>query len=364
MPNTTIIALDQVYDELKKREVNITDIYSFVHPKKTKNKTINMSLGRCWINLILPDVIPLISEVCNKKKLNQMCNLILEKLSSEEAANAMTILNKESFKMSSILPVTFDIDACITPDSIIAERNIRLTKDTPIEDFAPTLSNISEKYLNDQLSDTGIGQIIKSGAKGSATDFGVLTIAKGATIDIEGNISEPILSALTEGYTGKEYYAAGAEARRSLYIRGVGTAKPGHLARTVTFANANILIDPNKDDCGTKKYFELFVKPTMINGLFGRWMYNDHTGALELITKDTKIVNKKINLRSPLFCKSKVGICKTCYGQLCDKLDTKHIGLVAGAAINSAGIEGYAMKARHQSVQVKLKPVNFIVDLL
>ncbi len=358
----TIMTLEDVYEELKKEDVKIDKIYSYVHPKKTKNKSVNLSLGRCWINVVLPDKIPLIDEPVDKKILERIVNEIFDKLQVEDAALAMTRLNAEAFKLSSIIPVTFDVDSLIVPESIINRRDAELTENTKPEEFAPKLKDISQEYLDKHLADKGIGQIIKSGAKLGAADFGVLTIAKGPTLDIEGKVSKPIVSSLIEGYSGKEYYTAAAEARRTAFIRGIGTADPGHLARTVTYANANIMI--GEDDCKSKKHLELFVKPSMVSGLVGRMMVNERTGELVEITSDSKIINRVIQLRSPIFCKSKNGICRTCYGKQSERLNTKHIGLLAGSAINAAGIEGYSMKARHQSSQVKLKEADFTTDML
>jgi DNA-directed RNA polymerase subunit beta' len=358
----TLMSLDDVYEQLKKEFVQLKDIFAYVHSKKTKGRTKNLTLGRIWFNCILPDNFRLINEPVNKKLLNSITNEIYNKLSAEAAAEALTIINKESFKMASIIPQTFTIEDLIIPQRIKDRKKEEIHADVRPEEFGNKMTNIAQDYIDSYLGNTGIGNILNSGAKGSATDFGVLTVAKGPTVNIDGEISDPILSSLADGYNGEEYYAAAGEARRVLHIRAVGTAEPGHLAKTVTFANANTSLDP--EDCKTKKYLELFVKPSMVDRLLGRWMMNDRTNKIEEITDDSNIVNKTIQVRSPLFCKSKPGICPICYGELAKRLDSKNLGLLAGASINSAGIEGYAMKARHESSQVKLREVNFEEDIL
>ena len=80
--------------------------------------------------------------------------------------------------------------------------------------------------------------------------------------------------------------------------------------------------------------------------------------------EDLNIVNTIIYLRSPLYCKDKNGICKVCYGKLQDRLQSRQIGVIAGTVINSAGVEGYAMKARHQSIQVQFKDTDFTKDII
>ena len=359
-----ISSLQEVYDELKKREVQISDKYSYTHKFKTKNKSKRLSLGRIWFNVLMPDKYPLVNEAVDKRRMSSIVADIISRFDANIASDTMTELNKESFKLSSIIPQSINIDDVIVPQSTIDERNKRLNKDTKLEKYAGELKTLSEEHIeNDIAADGGMANIIKSGSKISATDLGVLQLSKGPTIDIEENISDPITSSLGEGYSGKEYYTAAADARRTLYVRAVGTAEPGYLAKTVIFANSNTKL-AKKSDCNSNKYLELFVKPGMEKHLIGRWMLNSRSGKLTEITEDSKIANRVIQLRSPIYCKTKDGICATCYGKSAKKLDTKHLGLLAGSAVNSAGIEGYSMKARHQSVTVNIKEVDFTKDIL
>lgn len=360
-----ITTLDEVYEELKKDSVKISDVYSFTHKSKTKNKAVRMSLGRIWFNILMPDKYKtIVNEPVSKKRLSALIGDIVEVTDAATAAETLTALNKEAFKLASIIPQSIDSDNITVSDKIKGERNKRLNKDTPLEKYSSELTKLSEEYVESDLDpNSGIANIMQSGAKISPTDLGVLQLSKGPTVDIEGNISDPVTSALSEGYSGKEYYTTAADARRTLFIRAVGTAGPGYLAKTVVFANSNTKL-AKKDDCGTKKYLEIFVKPGMEKHLIGRWMINPRSGKLVEITEESKVVNKVIQLRSPTYCKAKDGICSICYGKLAKKLDSKHLGLLAGSAINTAGIEGYSMKARHQSVTVNIKEVDFTNDVL
>lgn len=360
----TIETLDQLYEILTDRNVSLDDQYTYSHKVRTKNKSVKMSLGRIWFNLLLPDTYPdLINEPVNKKALKRICDKIYELLEPKEAAERMTLINEHAFKMASIAPVTFDAQSLILPDEIRDKRNTKITKDMKPEDFGKELSELSKELLTDHLDETGIGNIVNSGAKGTFNDIGVLQIAKGPTVDIEGNVGPIITNGFVDGLDAEGYYNAASEARRTYYIRAVGTQDPGYLARQTIFSNASTML--GEKDCKTKKYLNLFVKPEFLSRLIGRYYLNEHSNKLELITEDhNEIVNTTIQLRSPLYCKSKKGICQTCYGQYSEKFETKHIGLVAGSVINDAGIEGYAMKARHKTSQVNIKPANFVTDMI
>jgi hypothetical protein len=68
---TTLSTLDEVYDELKKDNVQLQKLYDFVH-KKTKNKLLRTTIGKIWFNLILPDDEPFHDEQIGKKQLNKI----------------------------------------------------------------------------------------------------------------------------------------------------------------------------------------------------------------------------------------------------------------------------------------------------
>lgn len=359
----TIKSLDQIYELLKDRSISIDTTYSYSHKIKTKNKSVNMSLGRIWFNLLLPDEYPkLINEPVDKKLSGKIITEIYEQFDPEIGAECLTRINKHVFIMSSILPVTFDAGSLIVPDDIVDRKKKLISKDMPPEQFGDVLENLSKEYVK-SLEGTGIGNIVDSGAKCSPQDLGVLQIAKGPAVDIEGNISPIIEHGFAEGLSGEEFYTACAEARRTYYIRAVGTSDPGYLARQTIFSNASTTLDSK--DCKSKKYLNLFIKSDLLNRLIGRYYLNEQTNKLEMITADhTNLINTTIQLRSPLFCKSPNGICKICYGNDAEKSNTKYVGLIAGSVINEAGVEGYSMKARHNTSQVNIKSANFISDII
>lgn len=354
--------IDEVYEELQNEDVQLKNKYNYTHPIKTKNKSKIMSLGRIWFNLLLPDDYKLINEQINKKKISQIIDDVYKIYDIDIAVTYLNNLNDHAFKMASVNPISFTIDEVIVPQEIREKKKNKLKPKIQPEEFTNVLEELANEHLNILGDNSGIKQIIDSGAKGKNTDFGVLMLAKGPVLDIEGNISKPILTGQSDGYNGKEYYTLAGESRRALYIRGIGTAEPGTLARDTTYANANTTI--SKKDCKTKKYLEITVTKSIFTTIQGRYYMDEKTNELIVITKDNKLIGEKIKLRSPLYCRSKNGICEICYGQLTTKLGTKHIGLLAGEVINEAGIEGFSMSVRHKSLQLQLSPVDFTKDLI
>jgi len=177
-------------------------------------------------------------------------------------------------------------------------------------------------------------------------------------MDIEGNLLGPITNSLNDGYGKIDYYHAGSEARKNFYMRSALTAHPGYLTTKMVKANAGLQIDQKITDCGTKKTFDLLITKDLANLVLLR-NYVNQTGNIKQIKTIDQVLDKKIKLRSPLYCKSENGICPTCYGDLYKTLNTINIGILAAGAINTVGINAM-MKMRHKSSSIETKEVDFI----
>ena len=358
--------LQDVYDQLKIK--GIEDKIPFSHKIKTKNKVISISLGRIWFNLLTPDSYPLIDEKIDSKKLSFIIEDVYNKYSPEESSTFIDKVNRESFKLGTIIPSSFDIDALIIPQFIIDKKQ-KLLIDNP--NLSPDeVNKISEQLATEYLEyiktefHSGVYNILMSGAKGSAKDWALLMIAKGAQVDIEGNVSKTTLHSLDDGLTVEEFYSSAAEARYVHYYKSKGAAEPGYLNTQTAFANSGILL--RGDDCETKKYFKLQVTPSLAVRITGRYYLDEKSNTLKLIEnqdQSKKLINSTIKLRSPLYCIQPDGICKTCYGKLAEVLDTDKIGLLTAATVNDQGVNK-AMKVRHESSQIAIKKANFIKDII
>ncbi len=356
--NTIISTPEDVYNLMQNEKMTLQDKVSFTHPKKTHNRAINMSLGRIWFNILLPDDYELIDEPVNKAKMNQIIVDLYKKYGVEKTAEIITRIQSEAFKLATIYPSTFNIQAFIPPKSWIHKKEQFLKKAaslSPIE-FKKEAEEITKELIQYiKENDFELQNIFESGAKGNpVADWEILMLAKGYVIDIEGNLLGPITNSINDGYDKINYYNAAAEARRNFFFRSNLTANPGYLATKVVMANAGIRIS-DEVDCKTKRYFEINVTPEIIKLIQQRYYMDDK---LKKITDDS-LVNKTIKLRSPLYCKSEDGICQICYGDLWKILNTRNIGILAGGAINVVGVNAL-MKLRHQASSVSLKPVNFI----
>ncbi|MEM4385889.1 MAG: hypothetical protein QXD03_05015 [Candidatus Anstonellales archaeon] len=355
--------LDRVYEELKKDNVTTETIYQYSHPIKTKGKIINMKLGRIWFNLLLPDDYPLIDEQINKKKLNRILMDIVKRYPPDEVARIYSNIQRESFKLSTIIPVSVSAESFVLPQNLKEEKEKLKDIKDPLE-FQKKSYEIAEKYYKYlKENDSKLFAIIDSGAKSSVKDLANLMIARGPVVGLDDKISEPIKSSINDGFNIEEYYMAAKESRKTLYIRSKGAAEPGYLARKIIFANSNTVL--KGDDCKTKRTLRLMVLDSMAERLKGRYFIS-RDGKLTLIDDSNykSLINRTIDLRSPLYCIEKDnGICKICYGKMSD-LTNNNIGIMAGNIINAVGVEGYAMKSRHKASQIDFKEANILEDMI
>lgn len=352
---------ENIYDLIKDGKT-LSSKVSYSHPKKTGGKSINLTLGRIWFNQLLPGDYPLVNEPVNKKLMDKIIIEIYTKYGTEEAVDIISKLQTESFKLASISPNTFTIDMFIPPAEWVKKREEFekiANKLEPLE-FKKEAEKLTKELLS-YFEDSGFraNDIMSSGSKGNPiSDWGALLVAKGYAIDIEGKLLGPITTSLNTGYGKIDYYNAGSEARKNFYMRSALTAHPGYLTRKMVNANAGLQIDTKKIDCGTKRTFDLVVTEDLADILLQR-NYVSQSGTIKNVISADQIIDKKIKLRSPLYCLSENGICPTCYGNLYKTLNTINIGILAGGAVNQVGINAM-MKMRHKSSSVNTKEVNFI----
>ena len=119
---------DDVYAALKEGE-NIHEKQSYSNPK-TGGRSTRMSLGRIWLNTLLPDDFPIVNEVINKPKLSGILKQLLEKYGPEKASELATKINKEAFKLTTLSPSSLALDVIIIPKEIEREKE-KLKKDAP-----------------------------------------------------------------------------------------------------------------------------------------------------------------------------------------------------------------------------------------
>lgn len=356
MAKFEINSLDDIYEKLKDPEINLSTKFPYSHKTKTKNRSINLSLGRIWINTLLPDDFRFVNEVVDKSKMNEIIQELVEKYSPDVACDTISNIQQEAFKLSTIDPRSFRIDAFTPSEEWKAKKEefVKVAKTLSNDEFLKASRKLADELMN-ELNEKGIPvqDYMNSGTKGSVSDWQSLLVSRGFVIDVEDNVSR-IIPSENDGKSIEDYYKTGAQGRRNYFVRSNLTSQPGYLARRITMASANMKVTAK--DCKTRKTLDLFIEKNKAANFVGRY-YKDGTD-IKLITDPKQVANKTIKLRSPLYCIQKDGICEVCYGQLSNKLENKNVGILAGGAINNETINAL-MKMRHKASQVDFIDVDF-----
>ena len=211
--------------------------------------------------------------------------------------------------------------------------------------------------------------MLDSGARGSKEQIRQLTgmrglMAKPKKASSGGGeiIENPILSNFKEGLSILEYFISTHGARKGLADTALKTADAGYLTRRLVDVAQDVII--NMDDCSTlrgitvealKKNEE--IVETLGERILGRVSLHDVYDPLTneivisagqeinetLVDKIEKLPIEKIDVRSPLTCEAKKGLCVKCYGR---NLATgkivqigEAVGVVAAQSIGEPGTQ-------------------------
>lgn len=213
--NVKFESVDDIYKLLDDSKVSIYDKYPYSHPQKTKGRVKNLTLGRIFVQLLMPDDYPLIDEELTGKKINNILSDIAKTYPPDVAAKVTKTVNEECLKISSYYPATFTPDTIYLSDKMAKRKKELLNENLDPEDFVAKMNVLGNEFIEEMKGkDSGLYDIAKAGASRSTpTDLAVFFIAKGPTTTFNGEINKPILNCLNEGFTLPEFYLSADQAR-------------------------------------------------------------------------------------------------------------------------------------------------------
>jgi len=304
---------------------------------KYKYKGKDLLVGRAKFNQQLPDDYPIVDEVINKSRLTTILNDIKDKYSVDEVIDTLDKIKMAGFKYSTLFGCTLSLNHFLI-DGIDEITNSIFSKETVREQiiaFAnPDITNLLKEKFK-------YAYMIESGARGSWDQVKQLILARGFISNFDGEIiPAPIKHSLVHGLDQKEFFNSTYGCRKGLLDVALNTGTSGYLSRKLIFTGANLQLDPDLEDCGTTDLLDINVSSAQkARMLINRWCLNDDEEYYKITLDNYKdIINKSIQIRSPILCKSP-GICKKCYGDLYKSLHSKYIGIVAAQTLGERGTQ-------------------------
>jgi len=353
---------------------------------------IETTVGRVLFNEHVPEAAGYINEVLTKKSLREIIHGILKKTSVPETADFLDAIKTLGYKFAFQGGLSFSLGDIIIPaekqgmidsantqvDGIMGNYNMGLITNNErynqvIDIWTSTNAELTElsmkRIREDKQGFNSVFMMLDSGARGSKEQIRQLTgmrglMAKPKKSTAAGGeiIENPILSNFKEGLSILEYFISTHGARKGLADTALKTADAGYLTRRLVDVSQDVIV--YEEDCGTLRGIEVAalkkneeVVESLENRIVGRTSLNDVYNPLteELLVEAgghiDDIIAKKIGdspldsieVRSPLSCEAKKGICVKCYGRnlATGKLVQRGeaVGVVAAQSIGEPGTQ-------------------------
>ncbi|MDD3380458.1 MAG: DNA-directed RNA polymerase subunit beta', partial [Rugosibacter sp.] len=221
--------------------------------------------------------------------------------------------------------------------------------------------------LVSQESFNSIYMMADSGARGSAAQIRQLAGMRGLMAKPDGSIIEtPITSNFREGLNVLQYFISTHGARKGLADTALKTANSGYLTRRLVDVTQDLVVI--EDDCGTENGFLMkalveggeVIEPLrerILGRVAGSDVMHPDTGdvlypAGYLLDEDAVDVIEaigvdEVNVRTPLSCETRYGLCAKCYGRDLGRGSMVNVGEAVGViAAQSIGEPGTQLTMR------------------
>lgn len=348
--------------------------------KAFEGKIFDTTVGRILFNELLPAHYPFVNKEVNKSLMSTIIDEIINTDGIGSVPDLIDRIKDFGFKYVTKSGVTWSINDIVIPKEKDAIVEVAQKKSAAVyADFNDGLLANDEKTrkvigiwqdakaeveteVSKTLDKTGsVYDMVTSGARGSMGNLTQMVGMKGMIQNAQGETIElPIVSSFKEGLTPIEYFITTHGVRKGMTDTALNTAKAGYLTRRLFVVAQDIMI--TEDDCGTKEGISVTHKAvsgiaqSFVKSAAGRVLSKDLNSASgELLFKRGHLLTKEdaatleskgvteLFVRSPLTCKTDLGICTQCYGLDLAKgkmVDLgEAIGTVAAQAIGEPGTQ-------------------------
>jgi len=355
-------------------DLGVIDLKSEVEVRDQNNegKRIKTSVGRIIFNEAFPKEIGFRNYTVDKSSLKKVVADCSRILGDEDMAEVMDRIKEMGFRFATKSGTTIamsDIEVPKAKPKLIAEAEERtvlienqyenglITEDERYDEVVKIWMETTDKVTSATQKSldpfSGIYMMATSGAKGNMTQIRQMAGMRGLMTNPSGRIIDfPIKASFSEGLSVLEYFISTHGARKGLADTALRTSESGYLTRRlVDVAHDCIILE---EDCGTPdgtwlsetKTGELL--PSLSERIIGRFAASDvvdpKTGEI-IVQRNEEFDDKKasqlvkagvksVNVRSPLTCQAKQGMCQKCYGR--DLARGKSIGLNSAVGIIAA----------------------------
>jgi len=213
-------------------------------------------------------------------------------------------------------------------------------------EVAAELETKIKEYLKNNLKDDPYVDKIKHGKTLGAMKKMYGEYGHGGDFFYDDGKAHVIEKSLEEGWDKDEETITILynDIRQGSYKRGAETQKGGYTAKQALRATSDLKIIDT--DCGSKVTYPFLVTKDNYKKIIGRYIVEQ--GKLKLLDNENvkNYIGKKVELRSPLYCKATPNFCKVCCGEAMKNYENG----ISIMVVNMAGIIlNTSMKAMHNT---------------
>jgi DNA-directed RNA polymerase subunit beta' len=356
-------------------------------PNSSKAYGIETTPGRIVFNMALPESVPYKNRIQDKGTLKDVVAEVYALFGQEKTAEVADEIKRLGFRYATHSGITMSVADITIPKSkpkIVqaAEEEVLRVQEQYEEglitdeeryrkavDVWTQASQDVEEAVTRSLDPHGpIYMMSVSGAaKGGFTQVRQIAGMRGLMADPSGKIIDlPILSNFREGLTVLEYFISTHGARKGLADTALRTAESGYLTRRLIDVAQDVII--REEDCGALNGIQLHDRPEqdsileplhkrIIGRLTAKPFFDPVDGTMivdanqpidqklahEIADAVAKDPSAFVEVRSPLTCIAKHGLCRSCYGwSLATGLPVElgeAVGIIAAQSIGEPGTQ-------------------------
>jgi len=346
---------------------------------------ISTTVGRILFNDALPPQLRFYNKIADKASLRALVADCIRLLGNEGAAGVLDRLKQMGFDYATKSGISIAMNDIEEPPNKVkllkeADEQLSLIEDQ----FNHGLIDEDEKYektvqvwmeATDKITKDvsraldpygSVYMMATSGAKGNISQITQMAGIRGLMHDPAGRIIDfPIRSSLRDGLTPMEYFISTHGARKGLADTALRTSDSGYLTRRLVDVAQDVII--METDCGSiegvwisREAADSSLPPfeERITGyLAASEIVDPRTNAL-IVKRNEEIDEVKVkqiveagiirvHIRSPLTCRSRFGVCQSCYGRDLGKKQLVKLGTAVGViAAQSIGEPGTQLTLR------------------
>ncbi len=380
----TLLAYDNSIIDIQAR------IKVLMKNEKDEEYFLETSVGRIMFNESLPEGFEFQNDIFDSKTLARLIHSIYLRYGTAKTVEILDSVKTLGYKSATLFGSTISLDDIVVPamkkDEIIAANkeveNIQgqymvgimtdLERSQKVIDLWSSVeTKVADAMMTaleaDQDGFNPIYIMANSGARGSRQQIRQLAGMRGLMATPSGEIIElPITSNFKEGLTVQEYFISTHGARKGLADTALKTSNAGYLTRRLVDVAIGVVVSQN--DCSTVngvkvsaiKSGDEIIEPlkNRVVGFFSNeTIYDPSTFEVvcpvnseiteEIALKIEAVGVESMNIRHPLTCESKVGICQRCYGRSLSTNTLASIGEAVGVvAAQSIGQPGTQLTMR------------------